>query len=93
MRQRAISAREVLSRHRWAIVLMESRTSPGPTTLRHHDAVIGTLRDAGFSIERAALAYSALAQLHLWFSLTKMAVERALKPGYDYGNEFEYGLS
>src|SRR5437763_4495813 len=41
MRQRAISAREVLSCHRWAIGLMESRTSPGPSTLRHHDAVVG----------------------------------------------------
>jgi AcrR family transcriptional regulator len=60
MRQRAISVREVLSRHRWAIGLMESRTTPGPATLRHHDAVIGTLRNAGFSIELTAHAYSAL---------------------------------
>src|SRR3954468_239251 len=29
MRHRAISARAALSRHRWAIGLMESRTSPG----------------------------------------------------------------
>jgi Tetracyclin repressor-like, C-terminal domain len=34
MRQRAIAAREVLGRHRWAIGLMESRRSPGPATLR-----------------------------------------------------------
>src|SRR5438067_8143997 len=54
MRQRAISARQVLSRRRWAIGLMESRSSPGPATLRHHDAVIGCLRGAGFSIEMAA---------------------------------------
>jgi hypothetical protein len=60
MRQRAISVRAVLSRHRWAIGLMESRTTPGPATLRHHDAVIGTLRNAGFSIELTAHAYSAL---------------------------------
>ena len=43
-RQRAISAREALARHPWGIGLMESRTSPGPATLRHHDAVIGILR-------------------------------------------------
>src|SRR5215207_3964399 len=43
MRQRAISVRRVLSRHRWAIGLMESRSSPGPATLRHHDADIGCL--------------------------------------------------
>ena len=47
-------------RHRWAIGLMESRTTPGPANLRHHDAVIGSLRNAGFSIELAAHAYSAL---------------------------------
>ncbi len=49
MRRRAVSAREVLARHRWAIGLMESRTSPGVASLRHHDAVIGSLRAGGFS--------------------------------------------
>ena len=58
MRQRAISVRTVLARHRWAIGLMESRTSPGPATLRHHDAVLGCLRNAGFSLEQAAHAYA-----------------------------------
>ena len=60
MRQRAISARQVLSRHRWALGLMESRASPGPATLRHHDAVIGLLREGGFSIAMAAHAFSVL---------------------------------
>src|SRR5690349_21155609 len=60
MRQRAISVRRVLSRHRWAIGLMESRSNPGPATLRHHDAVIGCLRAAGFSVALTAHAYSAL---------------------------------
>src|SRR3954454_7525 len=60
MRRRAIVTRAVLSRHGWAIGLMESRTSPGPATLRHHDAVIGCLREGGFSLELAAHAYSAL---------------------------------
>src|SRR2546429_9647853 len=58
MRQRAISAREALARHRWAIGLMESRRSPGPATLRHHDAVPGCLRGAGFSAELTAHACS-----------------------------------
>jgi AcrR family transcriptional regulator len=124
MRQRAISAREGLSRHRWAIGLMESRTNPGPANLRHHDAVIGTLRAAGFTIEMAAHAYSlvdsyiygfALTQMNLPFdtsaevaevaqnmlqpfplneyhNLVEFITEHALRPGYDYGDEFEYGL-
>jgi AcrR family transcriptional regulator len=60
MRRRAVSAREVLSRHPWATGLMESRATPGPATLRHHDAVIGVLRAAGFSIPMVAHAYSVL---------------------------------
>jgi AcrR family transcriptional regulator len=123
-RRRAISAREALSRHRWATALMETRTSPGPATLRHHDAVLGMLRGAGFSIEMAAHAYSlmdsyiygfALQETSLPFDsaesttktaqaimarfaageyphLTELATEHVMRPGYDYGNEFEYGL-
>src|SRR6202022_4533451 len=60
MRQRAISARKVLLRHPWAIGLMESRATPGPATLRHHDAVLGSLRTAGFSADLGAHAYSIL---------------------------------
>ena len=86
MRQRAISAREVLARHPWAIGLMESRSTPGPATLRHHDAVIGCLREAGFSIALAAHAYSvldsyiygfALQQANLPFATSEEAVELA----------------
>ncbi len=124
MRRRAISAREALSRHRWAIGRMESRATPGPATLRHHDAVIGTLRGAGFSIALAAHAYSALDSYIYGFAmqepslpfdtsaetaqvaqaimarfssgeyphLTELAVEHVMQPGYDYGDEFEFGL-
>ena len=72
MRQRALSVRDVLSRHRWAIGLMESRTNPGPANLRHHDAVIGSLRAAGFDMEMAAHAYSLLDSYIYGFALTKM---------------------
>ncbi len=57
LRSRAISAREVLSRHPWAIGLMGSGANPGPANLHHHDAMLGTLLAAGFSIEMAAHAY------------------------------------
>lgn len=56
MRRRALSAREVLGRHRWAITLMESRTNPGPANLRHREAVTACLRQAGFSVEMATHA-------------------------------------
>ena len=56
MRQRALSARQDLARHPWAITLMESRTAPGPATLRHREAVMACLRRAGFSVEMATHA-------------------------------------
>jgi hypothetical protein len=57
MRRRAVSAREALKRHSWAIGLMETR-NPGPANLRNHNAVMGCLREAGFSFETAIHAYS-----------------------------------
>ncbi|WP_436407393.1 TetR/AcrR family transcriptional regulator [Agromyces litoreus] len=56
MRRRAVSARQVLARHPWAISLMESRTSPGPANLRHREAVTACLRRAGFSVVMATHA-------------------------------------
>jgi AcrR family transcriptional regulator len=122
--RRASSARRVLSRHHWAIGLMESRKSPGPATLRHHDAVLGTLRKAGFTVEMTAHAYALLdsyvygcarQEAALPFSgadtaaevaepmmqqfpadayphLVEMATEYILQPGYDFGDEFDFGL-
>jgi len=56
MRAMAVSAREVLARHPWAINLMESRTTPGPANLRHREAVTASLRKAGFSVPMATHA-------------------------------------
>jgi AcrR family transcriptional regulator len=55
---RCNSMRQVLARHAWAAPLMEARTSPGPATLRHHDAVLGCFRRAGFSLELVGHAYA-----------------------------------
>jgi AcrR family transcriptional regulator len=57
MRRRAISTREALKRHSWAIGLMETQ-NPGPANLRNHNAVMGCLREAGFSFQTAIHAYS-----------------------------------
>jgi len=124
LRQRAIAAREVLARHPWLIGLMESRSQPGPATLRHHDVVIGRLREAGFSIAMAAHAYSVLDSYIYGFAfqqatlpfktpaevaevaerivrhfppeayphLAELAVRHLLQPGYDYADEFAFGL-
>jgi AcrR family transcriptional regulator len=123
MRKRAISANEALLRHPWAPSLMQSRTKPGPATLRHHDSVLGRLRTAGFTLVMAAHAVSvidgyvygfALQQINIplqsreqvaevgqdilrqmageYPHLAEMITKHAMKPGYDYAKEFEFGL-
>jgi AcrR family transcriptional regulator len=124
LRQRAISMRAALARHRWAVGLMESRTNPGVTTLRQHDAVIGCLLAAGFSMELTAHAFAAvdgyvygfaLQEKGLPFDTPEQTAEMAeamlahfpveefphlaaftrdhvMRPGYDFGEEFEFGL-
>ena len=59
MRRRAVSTREALKRHGWALGLMET-SPPGPANLRVHDAVMGCLRGAGFSFATAIHAFSLL---------------------------------
>ena len=116
-------AREVLRAHPWAIPLLESRTNPGPVTLRHHDAVLGVLRGAGFSLPDAALAFATLDAFTYGFALqeaalpfdgpetvgavaeeyaalpledfphlAEMLTQHVMRPGYDFGAQFEVGL-
>jgi AcrR family transcriptional regulator len=74
MRRRAFSTREVLNRHRWAVGLMESRRSPGPASFRLHNAVLGCLREGGFSIEMTVQAYSVLDAYIYGFALQEKSV-------------------
>ncbi|HIH03362.1 MAG TPA: TetR/AcrR family transcriptional regulator [Methanoregulaceae archaeon] len=60
MRRRAVSARAVFARHPWASALMDARESSGPERMRYFEWVIGTLRRAGFSVELALRAFSAI---------------------------------
>ena len=124
LRRAASSARAVLRQHPWAVSLLESRTSPGPATLRHHDVILGTFRRAGFSLEGTAHAYAVLDAFVYGFAvqeaslpfddpgevskvaapmvemmaggayphLVEFATEHVMKPGYDFGAEFDFGL-
>ncbi|GAB3164332.1 TetR/AcrR family transcriptional regulator C-terminal domain-containing protein [Myceligenerans halotolerans] len=120
----AHSARAVLREHSWAIGLLESRASPGPATLRHHDRVLACLLRSGFSTELTAHAYAlvdsyvygfALQEASLPFdgpgaagdiarpimeqmgtgeypAMVEMATNHYLRPGYDWADEFGFGL-
>src|SRR5664280_588581 len=74
MRRRAYSARAALTRHSWAIALMESRRTPGPATLRHHDATLAVLLAAGFSRKVTATAYALLDSYTYGFALQESAL-------------------
>ena len=96
MRRRAISARQVLRGHPWAIGLMESRTSPGAATLRHHDAVLGCLRRAGFSVELTAHAYALLDSYIYGFALQEASLpfgtgEEAAQVAHQISAQFAAG--
>jgi AcrR family transcriptional regulator len=60
MRRRAVSARAVFARHRWAAGLIDSRERSGPGSLSYADRVLGTLLRAGFSPRAAGNAFVAL---------------------------------
>ena len=60
MRDRAISVRAALNRHRWAVGLMEGRMNPGPANIANHNAVMGCLREGGFEFRDAVHAYSVM---------------------------------
>jgi AcrR family transcriptional regulator len=58
MRRRAVSTREALNRHRWAVGQMEGRMKVGPNSIQLREAILGCLRQAGFSIAMTVQAYS-----------------------------------
>lgn len=74
MGQRARSARDVLNLHKWATPLMDSRQTPGPSTLAHHEAVLACLRTGGFSVTMAAHAFSLLDAYIFGFVLQEQAL-------------------
>jgi AcrR family transcriptional regulator len=74
LRRRAVSAREALGRHPWAIGLLESRAQPGPTTLAHHDAMLAILFGAGFTGHEATRAYNLLDSYIYGFALQEASL-------------------
>ena len=74
IRSRCLSTRRALHRHEWAAPLMESRTTPGPLCLRHHDAAIGHLRRGGLSNELVAHAFAILDAFVYGFSIQAAAL-------------------
>ena len=103
---RSHSMRQVLAKHPWASPLMESRTTPGAAILRHHDAVLGCFRTAGFSLEATAHAYAIIDAFLYGFALQEATlpatggptmaeiatqIARQMSDGYPHLAEFTTG--
>ena len=74
LRQRCVSARAVMNRHPWAAPLMESRTSPGPENLGHHEAVLACLRRGGLDWQMTAHAYAMIDAFIYGFALQEASL-------------------
>ncbi|HEV2218076.1 MAG TPA: TetR/AcrR family transcriptional regulator C-terminal domain-containing protein [Candidatus Dormibacteraeota bacterium] len=82
LRRRAVSTRQALTRHPWAVGLMEATKAPGPADLRLHDAVLGCLRRAGFSVAMAVQAYSVQDAYIYGFALQEKALPLGGREGF-----------
>ncbi|MFC0844138.1 TetR/AcrR family transcriptional regulator C-terminal domain-containing protein [Streptomyces noboritoensis] len=68
VRQRILSARRVLLRHRWAYGVIESRTGPTSAVLEYLDSMIGVFRDGGLSVDLTHHVMHAMGSRLLGFS-------------------------
>lgn len=73
LRERAYSLRKVLNKYPWASSLIETRSFLGPARLRHHDNMIGILRNGGFSIEAAYNILIAITSYTYGFAIMEQA--------------------
>ena len=81
VRQRILSAREVLLRHRWAPGVFETRTNTSPAVVQYFDALLGLMRDGGFSYDLGHHALHALGSRALGFT------QELFDPGDEAGDE------
>jgi len=75
LRMMSISAHDVLVRHPWAASVMLSATGASPARWRWMDAVLGTLRTAGFTADQTDLAYHALDSHITGFTLWEVQLQ------------------
>ena len=72
LRKTAMSAHDVFEHHPWAANLTLSASGTRPARWRYMNAILGGLREAGFSVETTDLAYHAfeshIAGFTLWAS-------------------------
>jgi AcrR family transcriptional regulator len=81
VRQRILSAREVMLRHPWAPAVFESRTNLSPALMQYFDGLIALMRDGGFSYDLIHHAGHALGSRAFGFT------QELFDPGDDAGDD------
>ncbi len=79
----ALSAHEVLQRHTWAASLMLSSSGFSDARLRCMDALLGSLRQGGFSAEMTDHAYHALESHIIGFTLWVVGMNLGTQEDHD----------
>jgi len=74
IRMTALSAHEILVRHPWSASLVLSGSGVSVARLRYMEAILGTLRRAGFSAEMTDHAYHALDSHIMGFTLWQVGM-------------------
>jgi AcrR family transcriptional regulator len=72
IRERILSARRALLRHRWVYRVIETRTNPTPAVLEYMDGMIGLFRTGGFSIDLTHHAMHAMGSRLLGYTQEMM---------------------
>lgn len=68
LRQRILSAREVMLRHKWAPAVIEQRTTMSPNMVLYHEGILEIFRRGGFTYDLAHHALHALGSRALGFT-------------------------
>lgn len=68
MRERILTARSVVLRHKWLPAVLETRATMSPATLHYHHGVLAIFRAGGFSYDLAHHALHALGSRALGFT-------------------------
>jgi AcrR family transcriptional regulator len=79
LKRAAMSAHEALGRHPWAAAALLGGERTSPARLRHTDAILGCLRNAGFSDVETDLAYHVLDSHVMGFSLWLAGISAGLQ--------------
>ena len=68
MRERILQARKVMLRHPWAPGVFETRTTMSPSVIMYFEALLGIMKEGGFSYDLAHHSMHAIGSRALGFS-------------------------